>query len=886
MNSSRFDGKNYPTREVRDLKEILISSTDMFRNKTAFLEKDKPGGKFQPITYRQVRLDRDALGTRLVDMGLKGERIGLIGDNSYRWILTYFSVVTGVGSIVPFDKNLPEDELASLIQRSRVKALFYAKKIESKLKNIFAEPNTIERFIALDGEPENPEIETIDKLLKDGENLLKNGQKAYINAHVDPEEMAVLIFTSGTTGAAKGVMLSHKNVASNVYNISKRVKLSENDIAMCILPAHHVYEMNCVIWETFFQGKTVGICEGIRYIQKDIAELKANSVVGVPLVFEKIYQGMWKQARARGEEEKLRKAIDISRRLKLYNRPAIVKRTFSAIHKRFGNNITLFISGGAAIDPKVVEDFEAMGFPMIQGYGMTENAPIIAVNQDRYSIPASVGRALPETEIKIVEPDEDGVGEIWCKGPSVMMGYFDNEEATKDAITDGWLHTGDLGYIDDKDFLYITGRKKTVIVTKGGKNIFPEEIESVLMEEPLIEEALVHGITDKHVGNVIIAADIFPNYKLLNSEYGEMSESDIYHFFKELIGEINEKIPPYKMIKRINIRKEEFEKTTTGKIKRYGNFSEDGDEWSGEASELSRKLHARKQANHIIRGIVESKDKRIVWKEGKAITDMKTMLNYTCDENSSRTAVMADGINITYSQLLATVNGFGTEIINRVAEGETVDVKVESPYYDIVVKLARLCGLKRNISLKGDGETVSDLAEKGKAKIAQGDRQFIDAEPKEEEVHIDVMTLASMIDTHVGDIIYTETNIDGEVPLWSVLIPMYKSQTIALNKEDANVYVAKIDELRKIKTEAKENAEERKYPMILDALLFANRISGRLGINLVRSFANEISETIGTNIQKVESVGETGDKDLARFYKSAGIKFHAVDPIDSELMQK
>ena len=248
--------------------------------------------------------------------------------------------------------------------------------------------------------------------------------------------------------------------------------------------------------------------------------------------------------------DRLRNAIDLSRKMKL------------------------MIAGGAAIDPKVIEDFEAMGIPMIQGYGMSEHAPIIAVNQDRYSKAASVGKPMPGTQVKILNPDEDGVGEVVCKSDSVMLGYYDNPEATEEVLKDGWLYTGDLGYLDEEGFLYLTGRKKTVIVTKGGKNIFPEEVEAVLMEDDLIQEALVYGKEDGKVGNVMVTADIFPNYPLLKERHGEMSGSDIYHFYKALVDSINKKMPPYKSIKRINIRETEFHKTTTGKIKRYGNVTE------------------------------------------------------------------------------------------------------------------------------------------------------------------------------------------------------------------------------------------------------------------------------------------------------------------------
>ena len=314
--------------------------------------------------------------------------------------------------------------------------------------------------------------------------------------------------------------------------------------------------------------------------------------------------------------------------MKLYNNRRLMKKLFKAIHHSFGCDMRLMVAGGAAIDPKVIEDFEAMGFPMIQGYGMSENAPIIAVNQDRYGKAASVGRPMPGTEVRIDNPDENGIGEVVTRGPSVMMGYYDNEEATAEVLKDGWLYTGDLGYLDDEGFLYLTGRKKTVIVTKGGKNIFPEELEAVIAENELVSEVLVHGVADEHIGNVIVTADIFPNYELLKEKEGEMSGSDVYHFFRKYIEEVNKKWPPYKAIKRIHIRDKEFDKTTTGKIKRYGN---QGDSSLGKEDIMAQsyqeiKAAERRRAEDFVRTyITESTDPYVRYKESRPITDVRDM---------------------------------------------------------------------------------------------------------------------------------------------------------------------------------------------------------------------------------------------------------------------
>lgn len=574
MNKKKYDGVLYDVREVRDLKDMISSSAKLFKDDVAYLQKDRPGGEFQPLTYGEFYKQMEALGTRLLDLGLKDKKIAVIGDSCYEWIMTYFAVVCGVGVIVPLDKNLPREELNNLVKRSGAAAIVYTKKSEKSLQDIMAEPGTVEYFISIGDDQHTDKALSLSKLIEEGNRLLKSGIRDYMDAEIEPDKMATLMFTSGTTGMAKGVMLSHKNIVANVYSMSKYVRIPKNGIVLSILPIHHAYEFTCSICTTFYQGKTIAICEGIKYIQKNMQESKANIVLGVPLVFEKMYKGMWKQAEKRGEAEKLRKAIDLSRKMKLYNNTALMKKLFKAVHHSFGNNIKLFIAGGAAIDPVVIEDFEAMGLPMIQGYGMSECAPIIAVNQDRYSKAASVGRPMPGTEVRIDNPDDDGIGEVVCKSDSVMIGYYENPEATAEVLEDGWLHTGDLGYMDEDGFLYLTGRKKTVIVTKGGKNIFPEEVEAILMESEFIQEVVVYGQVDEKVGNVIVSAAIYPNMVVLEEAKGKMSDEEIYDFFTEIVDAANKRMPSYKAVKRVSIRDKEFEKTTTGKIKRYGNVSE------------------------------------------------------------------------------------------------------------------------------------------------------------------------------------------------------------------------------------------------------------------------------------------------------------------------
>jgi len=799
MNNKKYDGVYYPVRDVTDLKDIIIQSTDLFPDETAYLEKDRTIGEFVPITYARVREEMDAFGTKLVDMGLKGKKIAVIGETSYNWILTYFTVVAGVGVIVPLDKNLPQEELLGLVERSGASALVYSNKSEKTIEPLFKNRYNIEFFISIDNEEDTDRALSMSRLISEGIGILADGDTRYIDTEIDPDQMATLMFTSGTTGLAKGVMLSHRNIAANVMNMSKIFKIPEPGIVLSILPVHHAYEMTCDIWTTFFQGKTIAICEGIKYIQKNMVEVKANVMLGVPLVFEKMYKGMWKQAESRGEGEKLRRAIDLSKSMKLYNNRPMIRRMFKAIHQSFGGEMKAFVAGGAAIDPKVVEDFEAMGFTMIQGYGMSENAPIIAVNQDRYSKAASAGKPMPGTDVRIVDSDEDGIGEIICRGPSVMLGYYENKEATDKVLKNGWLHTGDLGYIDSDGFVYVTGRKKTVIVTKGGKNIFPEEVEAVMLENELIQEVLVHGVTDERVGNVMVTADIYPNYKLLKEKQGAMNSSEIYHFYKKLVDEINEKMPPYKHVKRIIIRNEEFVKTTTGKIKRFGNKIENvtSGEVKRDYSEIRRMEEKRAKAK--VRALETSPDPYVAYRTSRPITDIKNMIETSAELYADNVAFRQKFerdmpyAEITYKQAMGDINALGTALLNHGLSGRRVAIMGNNCYQWGTSYLAVICGtgvvvpLDKELSaaeieqliidagvscvicgdsfkqmftdIKKSGKTKLELLvsfgeadeesgvlswngllDEGMRELSQGDRQFLDAEIIADEMAVILYT--------------------------------------------------------------------------------------------------------------------------------------------------
>ncbi|MEG0728048.1 MAG: AMP-binding protein [Anaerovoracaceae bacterium] len=576
MNSAKYKDKLYDVREILDLRELLDSSAKLFASKNAFLVKDKVAKKFVPISYAQFRVDVNALGTSFMRLGLKGKKIAVIGENSYQWVVTYLATTNGTGVIVPIDRELKTKEILNLLNRAEVSAVVCSSKLSKTIDEIKDQIDNLEYIIEMDLSEDIDGKLSFDNLIKEGRIAVSEGDDSFITAEIDREALCSILFTSGTTGMAKGVMLSHKNITANVYNMSKYVKIVDDGVGLSVLPMHHSYEMTCHVFTGLYQGIAIAICEGLKYIQKNLEEVNATVMLAVPLIFETMHKKIWKQSESQGKAKKMAKMVKLSKKTKLYNNQKLIRKIFAPIHKSTGNNIHQFIAGGAAINPKVIEDYEAMGFPMIQGYGMTENAPIIAVNKDRYSKADSVGMPVPGTDVKIIGQDETGMGEIIVKGPSVMIGYYNNEEATAEAIKDGWLYTGDYGYMDDEGFLYISGRKKNVIVTKNGKNIFPEEVEFYLSESDFIEEVLVHGIVDDRTGDTVVKAEIYPNYPLIEELRGEIPEDEIREFLKGLIDKINDQMPLYKRVKRFDIRKEEFEKTTTRKIKRYteANFGE------------------------------------------------------------------------------------------------------------------------------------------------------------------------------------------------------------------------------------------------------------------------------------------------------------------------
>lgn len=584
--SVNLQDRYHKVRPMTDLKQMLEESAEMFSDRPAFLVKKAKGEPYGEITYRQLRNDVKALATAMLDLGLAGEKIAVIGANCYEWIATYLAVANCVGVIVPLDKELSKEEIDTLLSISQCKAVFFTEKYESYFREysqmiqvrmkVYGDRTDLEEVLPF-SRPKQGEAWDWESLVARGEQLRQNGDRRYEEAPLNPEEMRFLLFTSGTTEAAKGVMLSHKNIASDVMATCKIAYITPEDRTLSFLPIHHTFECTMGHLLIIYRGASAAYCEGLKYVTKNLAEAKSTVLIGVPLVFEAIYDKIWKQAEKSGKAKALRMGIKLNRTAKAIGFD-LHKKLFKTVYDTFGGRLNRMITGAAGIDPNVSRGFQDMGFIVQQGYGLTECSPLVAgipdFSEQRYAKAGSVGPVIPGGEMKIQEPDEDGIGEILYRGPNVMLGYYEMPEKTAAVMDEeGWYHTGDLGFLDQDGWLYITGRSKNVIVTKTGKNVYPEEMEMYINRSKYVEESMVYGIEEED--DTYVGAQVRPAYDVIFEEFGkEISEEDIQKLMKKTIAEMNVKLPSYKRVKRFVVRSEEFVKTTTKKIKRFKNMGD------------------------------------------------------------------------------------------------------------------------------------------------------------------------------------------------------------------------------------------------------------------------------------------------------------------------
>ena len=555
----------YDFKKYRDLKEMFDSSCKEFSDKAAFFAKKQKGEPYVEIKYSQAFEDVNALGTALIKHGLEGKSIAIIGENRYEWAISYLSVVNGVGTVVPLDKELPVQEIEGLLIRSDAAAIIYSKRKEEQMTEIKKNNKThIKYYISMD----DTEELTLTKLIEEGKKLVEKGDKKFIDAKIDENAAKILLFTSGTTSKSKGVLLSHKNIISDMMSAAQSLRFYPSDIFFSVLPLHHTYECTCGFLFPLYHGSAIAYCEGLKHITKNMQEVKPTVMLGVPAIYENMYAKIWASVEKKGLTKKLNTFININEALRKVGID-LSKVFFKSVLENFGGRMRMCVVGAAAINPEVSKGFRKLGIPFIQGYGLTECSPMIALNRDNYYNDASAGRRMQGIELMIYEPNSEGIGEICAKGDNIMLGYYQDEEETKKVMRDGWFHTGDLGYFDEEDFLHITGRLKNVLITKNGKNVYPEEIESLINSVDIIKESMVYQKENQEKDDTFLAAIIFPDFEKVKELYGDISLEKLKDLLWEEIKKVNDKLVNYKHIKEITIREVEFEKTTTQKIKRY-----------------------------------------------------------------------------------------------------------------------------------------------------------------------------------------------------------------------------------------------------------------------------------------------------------------------------
>lgn len=563
--------KLYNSEKIINFRELISRYQKIFPNKIAFKYKSTPTSKkIETITYSKFANDIKSFAKALLKLGLKEKRVAIIGPNRYEWCVSYLAVVSSDMIVVPLDKSLPNNEIKSLIKRSEADAVIY----DSKYSDIFSEiclegKCNLKQYICMD-KIDKPNVLFMNELIETGGKI---DDEIYDDIQMDSEKMAIMLFTSGTTSISKAVCLSQGNICADIYALSQMAKVTQKDTFLSFLPLHHTFESTCTFLYGSYCGITIAFCDGIKHIQKNLNEFNVTGFVCVPLLLEIMYKKVQKNIEKQ-KKKTLIKIMTVLCNFLLKFGIDIRRKVFKKILQGIGGDLRILIAGGAPMNTEAIKGFLSFGINLLQGYGLTETSPVLAGENDKYKKAGSVGFPLPDINVKIDDPDNKGVGEILVNGPTVMLGYYQNEEATKEALTDGWFHTGDLGYFDKKGFLFVTGRKKDVIVLKNGKNIYPEELEILINELPYVSESMVFGkeYTNKADRNedlnlwakIVYSPDIMKQYfpGVDDSKYKEL-------IWKDIRNKVNKSMPAYKYIREIIVTDEPLIKTTTQKIKRY-----------------------------------------------------------------------------------------------------------------------------------------------------------------------------------------------------------------------------------------------------------------------------------------------------------------------------
>ena len=553
--------------KFENIKEIIYNSVKMYPNHVAFVTKKikEKGIEYKNTTYKRMLDEINALGSALYKLGLKGKRVAICGRNRYEWAISHLSCLLGGMVSVPLDKELQVEELEDSLVRSKAEAIVFDEKYEEKINTIKENGKTNVKVYICMSKLKN--FINIPDLIEEGQKIIKDGNKDYINCEIDSHAMSILLFTSGTTSKSKAVMLAQYGIAVNVYNMQLVEDIRDTDVNIAFLPFHHIFGSTCMIVMLACGVKTV-FTDGLRYIQQNLKEYKVSVFVGVPLLVDKMYENIEKEIAKQNKTKLIEFAKGLSNcLLKLHI--DIRRKIFKQVIDGLGGEMRFVISGGAPLDKRTEKGFNDLGIKMVQGYGLTETSPVIAAENFKQVKYGSVGVPLKDVQVEIVNKDDKGIGEIRVKGPNVMLGYYENEEATKEVLKDGWFYTGDLGYIDKKGFLFITGRQKDMIVLKNGKKVFPEELETLVNRIYEVEECFVFGMPEADDKSKIkVAIKVVYNKDKVKEKYGDISEDDLYKNIWNQIKEVNKTLPPYKYIKHMILTDKPLIKTTTQKIKR------------------------------------------------------------------------------------------------------------------------------------------------------------------------------------------------------------------------------------------------------------------------------------------------------------------------------
>ncbi len=576
--------KPYDRTHYKTVKEFFFKSAKEYAERPCILEKPNHKDDYEVKTYKEFYDDVVGLGTALIEvLKLKDKRIIIIGETQYDWYVSYMSILCGVGMAIPADKELPINEIENIAKRSKASAIIYSAKKAEDIKKLKDKLPEVEHFIEMKSENALSGNEVgIKNLIKLGKEIVSAGNDSYEKIKIDSEEFKILFWTSGTTSNSKGVMLCNRNLAENINAVSAYVKINETDRFFSVLPLHHCYESTIGFLLPMSIGASIAVCEGLRYVAQNMKEAHPTAMLAVPLLIESLYKKINENIVKNKKDKLVNSMIQLTNALKGVGID-IKKKVFKEIYDNLGGEMRFIVSAAAPIDKKVGQWVQDIGLQFLQGYGLTETAPIAALTPEFEPSVGSVGKAIVQADIKVKDQNENGEGELLIKSPTLMLGYYEMPEETAKVIDkDGYFNSGDIGYIDEKGFIYLTGRSKNVIVTQNGKNVYPEEIEMLLDREVEIKESMVYGKapeadSKKDAKELIITAKIIPDYEKIKEIHGvEESEDDkVYDIIWNKVKDVNKKLTSYKAIKSLEIKKDEFEKTSTMKIKRYKEISKD-----------------------------------------------------------------------------------------------------------------------------------------------------------------------------------------------------------------------------------------------------------------------------------------------------------------------